>query len=292
MSRDQPKSLKDFVRILLKNACALRWGCAGTKMTLHPPQSSQYSAQMLCLRLISACLMLALALPAKAEGVTVFAAASLKNALDEVTQGTDTTISYAASSTLARQVELGAPADLIITANAAWMDHLAAKDRLVPATRRDLLSNTLVLIAPSDTQFIAQANRPVHDIIGTARVAMALVDAVPAGIYGKEALISLGYWNPMVPNVIQTDNVRAALRLVAMGEVPFGIVYASDAKAEPRVQVVHQFDPGTHGPIRYPMAIVAGRDTPNVRAIWHKLQSPEAAQIFTRNGFLVLEAAQ
>lgn len=247
---------------------------------------------MLRPRLISAALILALALPANADSVTIFAAASLKTALDEITQGTDTSVSYAATSTLARQVELGAPADLVITANAAWMDHLAAQARLASDTRRDLLGNSLVLIAPADMAVNTQANQPVNEIIGSARLAMALVDAVPAGIYGKEALISLGVWDLIQPNIVQTDNVRAALRLVAMGEAAFGIVYASDAKAEPRVQVVHQFDPVTHGPILYPMAIVAGRDTPNVRTLWDKLQSPEAAHIFTRNGFLVLEPAQ
>ena len=247
---------------------------------------------MLRLCLITFAVMAAFAVPAKSDGVTIFAAASLKTALDEITQGTDTTVSYAASSTIARQVELGAPADLIITANVAWMDHLAAKARLASDTRRDLLGNTLVLVASSDMAFIAQAGLPVNHYIGQDKLAMALVDAVPAGIYGKEALIALGSWKPTLPNIVQTDNVRAALRLVAMGEVPFGIVYATDAKAEPRVQVVHRFDPASHGPIVYPMAIVAGRDTPEVQAMWARLRSAQAAEIFTRNGFLVLEAPQ
>lgn len=234
----------------------------------------------------------AIALPARAERVTIFAAASLKTALDEVIEDAEVTISYAASSTLARQIELGAPADIVILANTAWMDHLDGRNRLEPGSRRDLLGNDLVLIASSDMMFIIQADRPVEDIIGQDRVATGLVQAVPAGIYARQALTSLGLWAGLAPQIVQTDNVRAALRLVALGEVPFGIVYASDVRAEPRVQVLHRFDPAHHDPIVYPTAIVAGADAPAARAIWDHIQSPEAGEVFQRNGFAPLGPAQ
>ncbi|MEM6588645.1 MAG: molybdate ABC transporter substrate-binding protein [Pseudomonadota bacterium] len=224
--------------------------------------------------------------------MTIFAAASLKTALDEVTEGTQTTISYAASSTLARQIEQGAPADIVILANSAWMDHLAVKDQLQLQTRRDLLGNELVLVASSDMMFIMQADRPVEDIIGPDRVATALVEAVPAGIYAKQALTSLGIWQTLAPQVVQTDNVRAALRLVALGEVPFGIVYASDVVAEPRVQVIHRFDASGHDTIVYPIAIVAGSDHEATRELWSHIQSPAAADIFMRYGFVLPKGAQ
>lgn len=234
----------------------------------------------------------ALCVPALADGVTIFAAASLKTALDEVTKGQDVTVSYAASSTLARQIELGAPADIVILANTAWMDHLDSKEVLAPDTRHNLLGNELVLVASIDMMFIMVVGRTVDDIIGTDRVATALVEAVPAGIYAKQALTSLGIWTALSRQVVQTDNVRAALRLVALGEVPFGIVYASDAVAEPRVQVVHRFDPARHDPITFPMAIVAGADTPEVRAVWSHIQSLTARAVFEAQGFVALEGAQ
>lgn len=246
---------------------------------------------MMFLRLISLMYLLSAALPVRAEGVTVFAAASLKSALDEIVHDHGITVSYAASSVLARQIALGAPADLVITANTAWMDYLDRADRVQPGTRHDLLSNQLVLVAPAGVMFIAQANRPVDDIVGSARLAMALVDAVPAGMYGKDALMSLGIWETLKPNVVQTDNVRAALRLVAMGEAPFGIVYRSDAVAEPDVQVLHSFSAKSHGPIRYAMAMVKGQDRTEVRHLWSRLQSPQAAEIFTRHGFIVLDGS-
>ena len=222
--------------------------------------------------------------PVRAETGTVFAAASLKTALDEIVEGTDTTISYAASSTLARQIALGAPADIVMTANADWMAYLEAEARIEPQTRVDLLGNELVLIASAEVEKTA----PLLDaIIGDHRIAMALVDAVPAGIYGKAALASLGLWSRFAPNVVQTDNVRAALRLVASGQVPFGIVYVTEARAEARVRIIHRFPPSRHQDIPYPMAIVAGKDRPAVRALWPRLQSPAAGDIFRANGFIM-----
>ena len=225
-----------------------------------------------------------LTVPLRAETVTVFAAASLKTALDQVVEGTDSTISYAASSTLARQVALGAPADIVITANAAWMAFLETEALIEPQTRVDLLGNELVLIASAEVE---KTGPHLDAIIGDHMIAMALVDAVPAGIYGKEALTFLGLWSRFAPNVVQTDNVRAALRLVASGQVPFGIVYVTDARAEARVRIIHRFHPSQHQAITYPMAIVAGKDRPAVRALWTRLQSPAAAEVFRANGFVM-----
>ncbi len=236
-----------------------------------------------------------LALPARSEAVTIFAAASLKTALDEIAQGMRTdlgvalTISYGASSTIARQVELGAPADLIITANVDWMDHLDWAGRLAAGTRRDLLGNRLVLVANSSDELAS--NHDIAALLAKARLAMALVTAVPAGIYGKDALEYLGLWQDVAPRVVQTDNVRAALRLVARGEAPFGIVYLSDAQAEPRVRIVHQFAEESHASIRYPVAIVEGRDSPDARSVLTYLHGSQAAAIFEAQGFSMLMGA-
>ena len=225
--------------------------------------------------------------PVRAETVTVFAAASLKTALDEIVEGTDTTISYAASSTLARQIALGAPADIVMTANADWMAYLEGEDRIAPDTRVDLLGNALVLIAGSGGSDLQEGDQSLDAVLGDDRIAMALVEAVPAGIYGKEALEALGVWPQVEQNVVQTDNVRAALRLVAAGRVPFGLVYASDAAAEARVRIIHRFDPALHQEVTYPLAIVAGQNRPAVEALWTQLQSPPAADIFRANGFIL-----
>ncbi|MCG7493585.1 molybdate ABC transporter substrate-binding protein [Thalassobius sp. Cn5-15] len=231
---------------------------------------------------------------AEPQQITVFAAASLRDALSEVGDawqretGHTLRYSFAGSSTLARQVELGAPADLVILANAAWMDHLDAREAIEAESRLSLLSNRMVLIAPAG----AETRDPEQDISQTirqrmedGRMAMALVDAVPAGIYGKAALQSLGLWDAVASKVAQTDNVRAALALVALGEAPLGIVYASDLLAEPRVQALHTFDPERHPAILYPAALVAGHDSPVTTELLAYLNSPIAKEIFLRHGF-------
>ncbi|MEO1733066.1 MAG: molybdate ABC transporter substrate-binding protein [Pseudomonadota bacterium] len=193
----------------------------------------------------------------------VFAAASLKTALDRIASdylsetGQDITVSYAGSSVLARQIEYGAPADIFVSASADWMDHLANRDLLRTESRIDLASNRLVLIAPIGGTDVIELT-PDTDLVGalnSGRLAMALVSAVPAGIYGREAFVALGLWNSVADHVAQTDNVRAALRLVATGAAPLGVVYATDADADPRVQVVAAFDAQLHSPIRYPAAL-------------------------------------
>ncbi|MFZ7091132.1 molybdate ABC transporter substrate-binding protein [Primorskyibacter sp. 2E233] len=227
-------------------------------------------------------------LPLCAGQVTVFAASSLKTALDQIAPGFeaatghDLAASLAGSSVLARQIEYGAPADVFISANPDWMDVLDGQGLILPETRVDLLGNRLVVIAPAGRA----ADLPDLSVMTDSNIAMALVDAVPAGIYGKAALISLGLWPVFKDHVVQTDNVRAALALVALDEVPLGIVYATDAKAEPRVEVVQEIPETAHPPIRYPAARLT--DTKAARAFIDYLQGPEAAQVFQDQGFTIL----
>jgi len=225
--------------------------------------------------------------------VTVFAAASLKEALDEVgaqfTQisGTVINVSYGGSSALARQIQYGAPAQIFLSANAAWMDVLQRDGLLVPDSRRDLLANQLVLIAGADMD-VSLTIEPDMDLIGAlngGRLAMALVDAVPAGTYGRAALRALNVWDQVQDQTAQTDNVRAALRLVSVGAAPLGIVYATDADADPNVRPLGVFPPDSHPPIRYPVARLAREDTPDARAFYDYLTGPDARIVFERHGF-------
>ncbi|SFR00544.1 molybdate ABC transporter substrate-binding protein [Poseidonocella sedimentorum] len=231
-----------------------------------------------------------LALPLRAETVTVFAAASLKTALDEIAEryeaeeGARILRTYAGSSVLARQIAQGAPADIYLAANSAWMDHLEAKGAIRAETRRDVVSNTLVLIA-REAPDIPDLGQP-EAWLGAERLAVALVDAVPAGIYAKAALTSLGIWDEVAPAVVQTDNARAALALVASGAVGFGIVYASDARAEPRVRAIHGIPAALHPPIRYPAALTARARADGAAAFLDHLSGPGARAVFDRWGFL------
>lgn len=228
---------------------------------------------------------------AMADEITVFAASSLKTALDIVARdyqgqtGRPVVLSYAGSSALARQIELGAPADVVILANTAWAAHLAGAGVLAEGSRRDVLSNHLVLIAPGSGP---EASGPVTaDMLqADGRLAMALVDAVPAGLYGQAALRALGVWEQTLPRIAQADNVRAALALVALGAAAQGIVYASDALAEPSVHVVGVFAPETHPPIVYPAAAIAGADTAQAIAFLDFLSGAAAQRVFAAHGFL------
>lgn len=233
---------------------------------------------------------------ARAETVTVFAAASLTNAMAEIETGFealtshDLAISLAGSSALARQIQQGAPADVFISANPGWMDALEADGLIAQGTRRDLLRNALVLIA-HDAQHPLVEISPEMDLaamLGDGRLAMALVEAVPAGIYGKAALESLGQWQAVAPRVAQSKNVRGALALVALGEAPYGIVYATDAAAEDAVSVIGTFPAGTHPPIVYPVAGIAGREGTAQSALLDYLQGAEARAAFARQGFAVI----
>ena len=241
-------------------------------------------------------LLILWATPVRTDDIVVFAAASLKTALDPIaadfaeTSGHQVAVSYAGSSQLARQISLGAPVDVFLSANPAWMDVLEAEAHLAPGTRSDLLGNGLVLVTADATAGSVDLEDPsdLATRIGTGRLAMALVEAVPAGIYGKAALESLGLWVAVEAQVAQADNVRAALALVASGAASAGVVYATDAVAEPRVHVAATFPEGSHPPIVYPVAAMAGRNGPATRALLDHLRSPTARDVFETQGFIWL----
>lgn len=229
-----------------------------------------------------------------AEKVTVFAAASLTNALQEIaTQykkkaDVEVVSSFASSSTLARQIEQGAPADLFISADQQWMDDAVAKKSMDDATRVTLLGNELVLVAPrSDSAKPVTLNQQTDwkSLLKGERLAVGDPDHVPAGIYAQEALQKLGAWEAVSPSLARANNVRAALALVERNETPFGIVYGSDAVASQKVQVVGTFPADSHKPVEYPMAIVKEHNRAAVKAFYDYLKGPEAAAVFKQYGF-------
>lgn len=244
--------------------------------------------------------LVAVALPqAHAEGtVTVFAAASLKNALDSINAawkaetGKEATISYAASSALAKQVEGGAPADVFISADLDWMKYLSDKNLTKKDSELKLLGNGLVLVAPKDSTATATIapNFDLAALIGDGKLAMGDVKAVPAGKYGKAALEKLGVWASVESKVAQAENVRAALKLVSTGEAALGIVYTTDAVAEPGVKVIGTFPEDSHPPIVYPVGELAGSKSPDAGAFIKYLQSPKAQELFKAQGFTYLAA--
>lgn len=229
-----------------------------------------------------------------APEVLVFAAASLKPALDDVARqwqartGTRPTVSYAATSTLARQIQRGAPADIFVSANRDWMDVLERNGSIRRETRQDLLGNRLVLIGHGRS-LPAMKIGELPDRLDGGRLAMALVDAVPAGIYGRQALKALGVWDRVARRVVQADNVRAALAYVARGEAPFGVVYATDAAASDRVSVVAAFPASSHRPIAYPAALTSRPANGKAEAFYAHLFSAAARPLFERQGFTVVE---
>jgi molybdate transport system substrate-binding protein len=234
--------------------------------------------------------------PARANDVLFFAAASLKNALDaidaqyEKDTGKHVTVSLAASSTLAKQIESGAPADIFISADLDWMDYLAKKDLVKADTRKNLLGNELVLIAPKDSA-PSITIAPGFDLAGLlkgGKLAMADTSAVPAGKYGKAALEKLGVWDKVSGQIAQAENVRAALALVARGEAPLGIVYQTDAAAEPGVKIVATFPADTHPPIIYPIALLAGSKNPDATGYLAYLKGAVAKPLFEKQGFVSL----
>jgi molybdate transport system substrate-binding protein len=238
-------------------------------------------------------LCLALAPPAGADTVTVFAAASLKESLDAVTHAFEivardkVTVSYAASNALARQIENGAPADVFISADKDWVDYLERRGLVAPGSRRNLLGNELVLVAPAESRVQLRLARgaPVAAALGAKRVALANPDAVPAGKYAKAAFTTLGIWPSVEHKVAAADNVRAALALVARGEAALGVVYRSDAMAEPNVRVVDTFPAGSYPPIVYSAVILKRSTTPAAAALVDELASPRAMVTFRRFGF-------
>jgi molybdate transport system substrate-binding protein len=230
---------------------------------------------------------------ASAADVVVFGAASLKEALDaqakqfESATGNKVVVSYAASNTLAKQIESGAPADLFISADLDWMDYIDRKALVRPGTRVNLLRNALVLIAPVSSKAALEI-APGFDLasaLGSDRFAMANPDSVPAGKYGKSALEYLGVWGKVEKQAARAENVRAALALVSRGEAPFGIVYATDAYADKGVRIVGTFPAASHPPIVYPAAILASSKSPAARPFLDHLRSTPARATWEKYGF-------
>ena len=236
---------------------------------------------------------------AQSNVVVVFAAASLKTALDQVAadwrreSGGRSAISYAASSALARQLENDAPAQIFIAADLDWMDYVAGKGLIKPETRTNLLGNSLVLIAPKGSTLrldIGLDGKPGLDLaaaLGSGRLAIADVRSVPAGKYGRAALEALGAWNGVAGRLAQTENTRAALLLVARGEAPLGLVYKTDAMAEPNVVVIAALPQDAHPPIIYPIALTT-RAGPAAAGLLAFIKSAKAAPHFTAQGFTIL----
>lgn len=231
--------------------------------------------------------------------ILVFAAASLKNAFDEVAavwsakSKTEVKSSYAASSALAKQIEAGAPADIFISADLDWMDYVDQKKLIKTGTRTNLLGNSIVLVASKDWNKgdvkIGPAF-PLASLLGDGRLAMADVNTVPAGKYGKASLEKLGVWDSVSGKLAQTENVRAALALVGRGEAPLGIVYKTDAAAEPNVKILGSFPADSHAPIVYPAAELDSSKNPKAAEFLRFLSSPEAKTIFEKSGFTVIAA--
>ncbi|WP_315923783.1 molybdate ABC transporter substrate-binding protein [Mesorhizobium sp. SP-1A] len=246
--------------------------------------------------------MLVAAVPAAQaeDNVIVFAAASLKGALDNVNDawkaetGKSAKISYAASSALARQIEEGAPADIFISADLDWMKYLSDKKLTKADTETRLLGNRIVLVAPADSKAAVEIGKgfDLAGLLGDGKIAMGDVKAVPAGKYGKAALEALGAWSSVENKVAQAENVRAALKLVATGEAPLGIVYQTDAAVEPGVKIVGTFPQDSHPPIVYPVAVTAESKNADATAFEEYLKSDKAKSLFEAQGFTFLTGAK
>ncbi|WP_289083838.1 molybdate ABC transporter substrate-binding protein [uncultured Sulfitobacter sp.] len=219
---------------------------------------------------------------AEQPSVTVFAAASLRGTLDEVARGYDgdVALSFGGSGTMARQIDAGAPADVVLLAAPVWMTWLRDRGAIEADAVVDLLGNSLVVIAPADNN-IAPDPADLAGALGDARLAMGQRDAVPAGIYAREWLEVTGQWEAIAPHLAETDNVRSALALVARAETPLGVVYRTDALAEPQVRILYDIPQGTHSPITYPAAAL----TDIGAAFLAHLQSDDARAVFARHGF-------
>lgn len=249
--------------------------------------------------LLALALSTALAVPgfASAAEITVFAASSLKTALDaiaadwEKATGNTVVISYDSSAKLAKQIQEGAPADLFISASKQWMDTLSDAKLIKAESRKNLLGNTLILVAADKAAAKVEIVKgfDLAGLVGDSKLAMGLVESVPAGQYGKEALTHLGVWDAVSPKVAQADNVRAALKLVETGEAAYGIVYGSDAVSDDKVAVVGTFPEDSHKPIVYPAAVTASSTAPEAQAFLDDLSSDAAGAIFAAQGFIVLK---
>jgi molybdate transport system substrate-binding protein len=271
-----------------------------SKKTIHPADFIVGAfARMLVAGLIFAAPALIEGASAQAKDVVVFAAASLKNALDDAGAAwmRDTSrrvvFSYAASNALAKQIEAGAPADLFFSADLDWMDYLASKNLIRSESRIGLVGNSLVLVAPkgSTIQVALQPGIDLAPILGSGRLAMGHVEAVPAGKYGKAALEHLGAWEGVKDRIAQADNVRAALLLVSRGEAPLGIVYKTDAVSDPNVTIAATFPTGSHPSIVYPVALTRDSTNPDAVSFLAFLRSAQAKPLFEKQGFTVINTA-
>lgn len=246
--------------------------------------------------ILAATLAMGLAGPSVAEDVVVFAAASLKGPLDTVAAefqsatGHAVTISYAGSNALAKQIIEGAPADIFLSAAVNWMDEVEKEGLVVKDGRADLLGNRLVLIAHGKDAAPVEIGQGLDlaGLLGEDKLSMAMVDAVPAGQYGKAALQALGLWSAVETSVAQSENARAALALVSSGEALLGIVYATDAAADDNVTVVGTFPADSHQPIVYPVALLTGAADAADRAFLEALSSDAADATFAAQGFVIL----
>ena len=263
---------------------------------IYPNMTSTPEGALLTCRLLRLAGAFALALAATVAGaqdVIGFAAASLTNAFEEIAKahrakgGGPVKFSFAASSTLAKQIESGASADIFASADEQWMDYLAERKLIEAATRSSRLGNALVLVTP------ATDKRPVYikprfdlaGMIGSGKLATGDPAHVPVGRYAQQALTKLGVWDAVAPKIARTDNVRAALLLVERGEAPFGIVYATDAAASGKVNIAGTFPADSYPPVSYPFAILAKRDRPEVRRFFDFLHGPEAQAVYRKAGF-------
>ncbi|MFT7145606.1 MAG: molybdate transport system substrate-binding protein [Yoonia sp.] len=245
------------------------------------------------LRILFLVLAMTLAASFARADVLVFSAASLKEPLDQIAARFDgVVVSYGGSGTLARQVSLGAPADVILLANVDWMDYLAAQGAIDPNSLAGFASNRLILVAGQGHEKVTLDQVGLADALGQGRLAVGLTNAVPAGIYAKAALQSLGLWDGVQGRLAEVDNVRAALALVARGQAPMGIVYRTDVRVSPDVVEVAEFPAQSHPPIRYVGAVVENASV-EARAFWDYVRGPQGQAIFAQAGFLpALEPAQ
>lgn len=232
---------------------------------------------------------------AQAADVTVYAAASLTNALKDIATawkathaGDEVKSSFAASSTLAKQIEAGAPAEVFASADQKWMDYLSERDLIDKASRRALLGNTLVLIAPATKPLTLNVQKGAALPTFDGKLCMGEPGSVPAGIYGKQALQSLGWWSGVEKRVVATEDVRTALAFVERAECPLGIVYETDAKISDKVVIAGRFPAGSHDPVVYPVALLP-KASATAKDFFRYLQSPESAAVFQRYGFTVLK---
>ncbi|MEQ8366049.1 MAG: molybdate ABC transporter substrate-binding protein [Roseicyclus sp.] len=249
------------------------------------------------IHLPAVCVALLFGSAARADDLTVYAAASLRGAMDDVAAqwqaetSSDVTLVYAGSSALARQIEAGAPADLFFSANAAWMDMLEEGGHIDPGSRIDLLGNMLVVIGGRTDTAPLDLSDPsaLSARLGTGRMALALTEAVPAGIYARQALTFLGLWDSVEDRVVESDNARTTLALVAMGAARLGVVYDTDARADPRVTVLAVLPPDSHDPIVYPLAATTGGDHAAATRFIAFLQSATQRDAFSRHGFTLVQ---